>query len=65
MAAKHVAGVPLLRFEDGSILMLRLQYATIFARRVGAVPNCIARHAVRFGNAVGITGNDMKANCPR
>jgi hypothetical protein len=85
---------PFLRLDDGSVLMLRLQYAvqrmfgdllylkvhdalkgsdpkraerfksamnTIFEHRVGSVLNRIAQHETRFGGAVVITEDQMKA----
>jgi hypothetical protein len=85
---------PFLRLDDGSVLMLRLQYAvqrmfgdllylkvhdalkvsdpkradrfksamnTIFEHRVGSVLDRIAQHEVRFGGAVVITEDQMKA----
>lgn len=85
---------PFLRFDDGSVLMLRLQYAvqrifgdllylkihdalkvadpqrasrfksamnTIFEHRVGSVLHRIAQHETRFGGAVVITEDQMKA----
>ena len=85
---------PFLRLDDGSVLMLRLQYAvqrmfgdllylkvhdalkvsdpkradrfksamnTIFEHRVGSVLNRIAQHETRFGGAVVITEDHMKA----
>lgn len=85
---------PFLRLDDGSVLMLRLQYAvqrmfgdllylkvhdalkvsdtkradrfknamnTMFEHRVGSVLNRIAQHETRFGGAVVITEDEMKA----
>jgi hypothetical protein len=85
---------PFLRFDDGSVLMLRLQYAVqrifgdllylkvhdalkvadpqrasrfksamnaIFEHRVGSVLERIARHETRFGGAVVINEDQMKA----
>jgi hypothetical protein len=85
---------PFLRLDDGSVLMMRLQYAvqrmfgdllylkvhdalkvsdskraerfksamnTIFEHRVGSVLNRIAEHETRFGGAVVITEDQMKA----
>ena len=85
---------PFLRLDDGSVLMLRLQYAVqrifgdllylkvhdalkvsdpkradrfknamngIFEHRVGSVLDRIAQHETRFGGAVVITEDEMKA----